>query len=655
MTRFFGILFTLALYTITVQAQKQDYFKAYGNITAADLSINTCSYEPNADAIVIFNVGKSSFERVDNGFDVIFKSLTRIKILNEAGIRHAQVEIPYYRQGEIYEQISNIKARTYTVENGIVTGISELDLKTCYDEDLKENWKVKKFALPNVKTGSIIEYTYDLRSQYHFNFRDWEFQWDIPVLYSEYEARLIPFYEYSWLVQGTQKLDVYENYEDKGQLPRQFSNIEYRDMVYRFALKNIPSFKDEEYITSKSDYILKIDFQLSGVTYPDGTKQNIMTTWPELIKDYLKQEDFGKYISKSEKLAQKMIVADSLLGKSTINIAKYIVRSTKEKFTWNGYNRQFANLSPSDLIKEKTGNSADINLWMIGALRAAGIEAYPVILSTRSHGKILSDYPFSSAFNYVVACAYVDDKAIWLDATDLYCPFTKIPIHCMNDKGLIVDKEKMAWLDLKYNKMSIKNYIITIDSIDSHQKVTILTTATDYEAIDLRNKYATNLPRLKDHLKDKLYEIDESSVTVRNATDTEKPFIYNFSFKTSTEKINDKLYISPFFAEVITSNPFKQKTRTYPIDFTFPFRTTYIATISIPAGYKVDYLPENMILDDELFNLEYTVTQSEGVLNIFFSYSAKQALYGSDKYSRVKAHYNRVVTKGNEKIVFSRK
>lgn len=493
-----------------------------------------------------------------------------------------------------------------------------------------------------------------MRSQYHFNFRDWEFQWDIPVLYSEYEARLIPFYEYSWLVQGTQKLDVYENYEDKEQLPRQFSNIEYRDMVYRFGLKNIPSFIDEEYITSKSDYILKIDFQLSGITYLDGTKQKIMTTWPELIKDYLKHEDFGKYISKSEKLAQKMIVADSILGKSPINIAKYIVHLTKEKFSWNGYNRQFANKSPSDLLKEKTGNSADINLWMIGALRAAGIEAYPVILSTRSHGRILSDYPFSSAFNYVVAVAYVDDKTIWLDATDLYCPFTKIPIHCINDKGLIVDKEKMAWLELKYNRMSTKNYVITIDSIDSHQKVNILTTATDYEAIDLRNKYATNLPRLKDHLKDKLYEIDESRVTIRNATDAEKPFIYNFSFKTSTEQINEKLYISPFFAEVITSNPFKQKNRTYPIDFIFPFRTTYIATIAIPAGYKIDYLPKNLILDDELFNLEYTVTQSEGVLNIFFSYSAKHALYSSDKYSRVKAHYNLVVTKGNEKIVFSR-
>lgn len=56
MTRFFSILFTLALYTFTAQAQKQDYFKAYGNISAADLSIVTCSYEPNADAVVILTL-----------------------------------------------------------------------------------------------------------------------------------------------------------------------------------------------------------------------------------------------------------------------------------------------------------------------------------------------------------------------------------------------------------------------------------------------------------------------------------------------------------------------------------------------------------------------------------------------------------------------
>ena len=58
----------------------------------------------------------------------------------------------------------------------------------------------------------------------------------------------------------------------------------------------------------------------------------------------------------------------------------------------------FTNKSVKDLLSSKTGNSAEINLFLAGMLNAAGIEAYPVITSTRSNGKIQSDYPFLQPF-----------------------------------------------------------------------------------------------------------------------------------------------------------------------------------------------------------------------------------------------------------------
>ncbi len=648
-----GLLLML-LVGLLAHSQNRNYFKEFGLIPQAELSMNTCSFEANADAIVLFDVGKSSFERMDNSFDVVFNRITRIKILNEAGLKHANVEIPYYQQGDIYELVKNIRARTYEIEDGKIVNVTDLDLSTCYDEKYTENWKLKKFAMPNVKAGSIIEYTYNLYSQYHFNLRDWDFQWDIPVLYSEYEVRMIPFYDYTYMLQGRNKLDIFENYEDKVSLPRQFSSIEYRDMVYRFGLKNVPSFSSEEYITSKSDYVIKIDFQMSGFTTTEGVKHLIMTTWPDLVKDYLKNEDFGKYINKCEKSAEKIIPADSVLGKPQRQIANYIVDFTKNIFVWNGVNRQFANKSAAELVKEKSGNSADINLWLTGALRAFGIEAYPVILSTRSHGKIVADYPFSSAFNFVVVCAFIDGKAYWADATDTYCQFGKIPISCINDLGLMVDKDKMKWLSLQYNDISGVNQMFVIDSVGDNQNIQVAVTASDYEAQKYRNLYATNLPKLKSDLDKKLYETIDGSLMMRNATEVAKPFVFSYKMKTRTEKINNKIYISPFIAEVLSKNPFKQNSRTYPIDFIYPVRKTFVSDITIPEGYKVDFLPENITTDDDLFSLDYSVSESDGVVHVWFSYCTKQSVYSSDKYARIKAHFERVVKKGNEKIVFSK-
>ena len=51
--------------------------------------------------------------------------------------------------------------------------------------------------------------------------------------------------------------------------------------------------------------------------------------------------------------------------------------------------------------KDKTGNVAEINLMLTAMLRYAGINANPVLVSTRSNGIAL--FPNRTAFNYVIA------------------------------------------------------------------------------------------------------------------------------------------------------------------------------------------------------------------------------------------------------------
>jgi len=639
------------LSVFALKAQKANYFEKFGKISQQEADMKDCSFDASADAVVLFDVGKSSFIRAEDDYEVEFRRITRIKVLGEGGIKYAEVEIPYYREGDIQEKVQDINARTYEIINGNITNITELDLSTCFIEKQSENWYVKKFALPNVKPGSIIEYTYTIYSQYYFNLRDWEFQWRIPVVYSEYETRMIPFYEYTYILQGRNKLDVYESYEDNLSLPRQYASLEFRDMVYKFGLKNVPAFVDEGYTTSISDYIIKIDFQLSGFTGLNGVKVEIMTTWLQLVKDYLKNEDFGKYVNKSEKSAEKMLIADSILGKTPTQVFRYVVNFAKDNFKWNENNRQFANKSPSEFTKEKIGNSADINLWLVGALRAAGLEAYPVLLSTRSHGRIYKDYPFSDSFNFVVACAYIDGKPILADATDPYTTEDDISANCLNDVGLVVDKEGLKWLSLQSAELSKLNVYFKFDSVATDPRVLVTNNASNYSAARLRNSYADDTEKLISDLNKKMYSVDNSSVKIDNTQKRSNYFSYEYTVNTKIEKLNDKLYISPFLAEVSDNNPLKQKTRTYPVDMVYPVSYTYVSEIVIPQGYKVDFLPEKSTQDDDLFGLDYSVREINGSIQVSFSYSFKHSKYQPETYGRVKAFFDRVVKKGNEKIV----
>jgi hypothetical protein len=629
----------------------QDYFADFGKLSPAELEMTSCSFDPAADAIVLLDVGKSRFVRTDNGFDVVFERITRIKILNEAGKKYAEVAIPFYQEGTIQEKVEIKKAYTYTITDGTLKKLTPLDPKTCYEEKTSENWKTRKFAMPDVQPGCIIEYNYSISSQYHFNLHDWEFQWSIPVLYSEYETRMIPFYEYTWLLQGRKTLDELKQYEDDSQLKQEFLGTTFHEMVCKFILKKIPAFTDEEFIPSREDNIIKIDFQLSAMYSLNGVKMKIMTTWPELVNDYLKHSDFGKYVKKSANGSLKALNPDSLTGKTQLQLFNYIVDYAKNNFKWNGESRQFANKSPSDLLKDKIGNSAEINLWLVGAFQEAGLEAYPLILSTRKHGKVLSDYPFSNAFNYVIAYAVADGKSVLADATDPYCPNGRISIQCMNDKGLLVDKKNMKWLSLQSPSISVLNTSIKIDSVGKSQYAAVVINASDYEALSYRNKYADDpVPVLAD-LSKKMYQVDDASLKFRNPLERSRPYSYMYRLINKSEIISNKIYIKPFLNEVFTENPLKQKTRTYPVDMTYPVKRTYQSEIVIPEGYKVEFLPGKSSQSDELFELDYTASQNGNSINVSLTYTFKKTVYPPEEYTRVKAMFDKIVKKGSEKIV----
>jgi hypothetical protein len=648
---FFLILFLAGF----MQLQAQNYFEQLGKITPEQIAMKSCSFDPTAGAVVLFDVGKSSFVRTENGYDVLFHRVTRIKILNESGISYAKVEIPFYQEGNIQEEVEITQAKTFTIVDGNLTKITTLDPKTCYEEKTSENWKVKKFAMPDVQPGSIIEYDYTILSQYHFNLRDWEFQWDIPVLYSAYEVWMIPFYEYAWIVQGRNSFDEYAAYKDESSFEKDFYGAKFHEMVYKFGLKNIPAFVDEEYSTSREDDIIKLDFQLSAVTHTDGVKINIMTTWPQLVNDYLKNDDFGRYIKKSRNSASKILDPDSLNGKTQLQKFNFIVDYAKDNFKWNHENSQFANKSPSDLQKDKTGNSASINLWVVGALQEAGIEAYPVVVSSRQHGKIQSDYPFSSAFNSVVVCATVDDKLVLADATDPFCPTSKISIQYMNDKGLLIDKANMKWINLQSPAVSGLTTNIKIDSIGKELKAQIVVTAQDYEALTYRNKYADNQERMLSNLSKKMYQVEDSSLKFRYPLDRAHLYTYMYSLKKKSEIINNKIYIQPFLNEIFDENPLKQKIRSYPVDMTYSLHRLYHSEIVIPEGYKIEFLPESGSQNNELFGLEYSSSQNGKSIIVSFSYTFKKSVYSPKEYSSIKFFFDRVVKKGSEKIVLVRK
>lgn len=646
------ILFTFVFIISQTLIKAQNFSREYGVIGKAEIELKQYEPDKTAEAVVLFDIGKSHFIIVDGSFEIVYERSTRIKIFSEAGVKWADIEIPFYREGSIFERVTDITAMTYNYENGNLKK-SEFNSANIYEEKINDSWSVKKITMPDVKPGSIIEYKYQVQTQFKFNLADWNFQWKIPVVYSEYEVKMIPFYEYVWLFQGASKFDTQISEKEKG-LSSRFGGIEYNDMIHKYIMKDIPAFNNEEFITSINDYIMKIDFQLSKINYTNGASAAIMTTWPNLIKEFEKHENFGKYIKKSEKLASGVLDLDALIEKPENDKFNDILNFVKQNYSWNKIDGKYASKSANDFLKDKYGNSADINLFTIGLLNAAGIDAYPVLISTRDHGKIKGTHPFSHLFNYVLILSNIDGKNIITDATQIYYSNYRIPPRCINDYGLIIDREQENWVNLQFKSPSYLQTDLSIIIGESDINAKIQATATEYYASYFRSNYGKDIEKIVKNLKEDNENPIDSTIVVKNQDNIDLPYILKYDLSTAKELINDKIYISPFLNFPISNNPLNQKTRTYPIDMTYPTQKLYNSTIQIPKGFKVDYLPENVKIGNELFELEYTLTNTDNEIKVSFNYYFKNSVYEANDYDKIKFYFKEIIKKGNEKIVLSR-
>ncbi|HEY4787323.1 MAG TPA: DUF3857 domain-containing protein [Bacteroidales bacterium] len=636
------------------EASAQNFTHDFGKYSLEEFQMNKYDKDPSSEAVVIYDIGLSHFDRTDEGFQLVFERKTKIKIFTKAGLRWAQFEIPFYIGEDREEIISDLAGNTYNYEKGLVL-TTPLNTKNTFDEKTSEHWRVKKFAMPDVKEGSVIEVKYKITSPYFFNFRSWAFQNKIPVIYSEYKTKMIPFYEYRYILQGANKFDAFNSYVDQG-LPNQFRSISYQDMVYEFIMENQPAFKDEKFITSAEDYIVKIDFQLSTFHRPDGVNVKYMTTWPKLIQDMLDEDAFGKYYKSCLRSGKEINDTMKLAQRSAREKAEIIDRYVKLNFNWNGNEDKLASKTLKDFLKTKTGNSADINLYLAGLLNAAGVEAYPVIISTRDHGKIKVDYPFHHFFNYVVVIIKIDDKYLFLDATESLAQFAEVPPRCLNDKGLIINKAKTEWATFGSQKVSIveNNIDLKLSGQTDTASVSFKINANGYNALSMRRIYLRNPANLKKELMSNTLTLKDS-IKTNNLYQIEKPFEVSFNANVIPEKVEDKILISPFCDIPISENPLKQPYRTYPIDMVYKNGQRYVTTIHIPDGYKLITKPANLTVNNNQVEIQYLTEQPDNnSIKITGYYVFKKDMYDSSEYNYIKGYFAKIVDKFNEKIVLAK-
>lgn len=669
----------LGLAGLPVFLYAQDKAKArFGKITPADFTLpHAAIIDSNANAVILTDAGSTHFVGNKLGwFSYVFIKHIRIKIIDQKAIDLGTVRIRQYFNDDREEKADNISASTYNIENGNVVE-TKLGKNEIFEEKTDKYHTEKKFTLPAVKEGSIIEYSYTLTSNEVFDIPTWEFQSpEYPCLWSDYEVIIPQLLGYVTVAHG-----IHEYAVDKGEMGSEIYRIQQKNdnggyasteqsldvnastIKHHWVMKDIPAFHVENYISSPDNYIDRIEFQLSKTYSGEGAKEehNVMNTWPKATEELLNKEDFGKPLSEDNFWLENIL--NEMVGNAQdqLDKAKAIYYYVSSHFTCTSYYSAFITTTLKDVLQKRSGRVGEINLLLIAMLRKASIPADPVIMSPREMGFNMDSYPVMGKLRYVIARVKIDGHVYYLDASHRQLGFGQLPGDCYNGNAHIISATDTGVVNL------------SADSLNDKRTTLVLIVNSDSGGIEGSYQSTLEYPGSYE-LRERVSELGEkgyfskiqtsfgedlqiSHTGIDSLHKPEMPVKVHYDFRLNQASGSDLYYFNPLLAEAYRTNPFTAVERKYPVEMPHAIDHTYILNMQLPKGYIVDELPKSTKValngDEGLF--EYLISSDGNGIQMRVRMRLNKANFGPEDYSSLRDFYGYIVKKESEQIVLKKK
>ncbi|MFK8005186.1 MAG: DUF3857 domain-containing protein [Saprospiraceae bacterium] len=640
----FSFLLLLVLTFPTIIFSQKDPIR-FGKFSKTEKAIQKTELDPDANAVILCDFGEIDFR----GHSVEITRHTRIKILNKKGVDQANIVLPYFFKDN-NERIFKVKAQTINIADDGKLEKIKVEKKDIYTVDISENWKEKRFTFPNVKVGSIIEYSYTKKSESVVSLEEWTFQNSLPTLKSHLNVLVGNNLDYKIVYNGNRLIKKYGNKDSNS-----------------WSLENLPPLKEEPYCPNPKDYIESIRFQLAGYKrYSAGGSEyvHLMTSWDKLAIDLLNHQNF-KDILNRKRNANKMILQIIDEDDEPLERVKKIYSFVQNEIDWNGKYRLFPESKFSTILEQKRGSSSEINLCLVRLLKSAGLDANPLIISTKGNGIITKSYPLYNQFNHILAQVKIGEKDILMDAISKYRPYNLLGKNDLKHEGFLLHKSDARWIEISY---PLKTRTVIVNNLKfENDKMKIITSYAffEHEAVDYRRKFHQEKGKksfITTYLQmtDDENEIVLDSFTVKNSHELGKPFSVTCYYTQTSEDLleADIIYLDPFIKKHLEKNPFVNPIRYLPVDFILPSSEKYIYNLLIPDGFELAEIPKSIKFSTESKKISYTYAFSQisgENLQLSSNYKISSPLIYPNEYGDLRELFNKMMGLQATQLVLKRK
>ena len=622
-----GMLSTLGLLGMQFAAA-EDWIPA----SSEELHETRVPEAPGAPAVFLYRQVDRDDSRYSESIYV------RIKILTEAGLNYANVEIPFVQGAE---RISSIRARTIRPDGSVVHFNG-----TAYEKPIVKSDRVKymskTFTLPEAEIGSILEYRYEHFLPYGWVYDShWILSQDLFTRHARFSLIPNPSFTVIWswphgLPPGTDSPKM-----EHGKI--------------HLEAHNIPGVVSEEYMPPEDEVRFRVDF----IYDPERMARNDpVSFWKVHGKGlYKKVQAFCDKRSAMEKaVAQITAPGDS----PDTKLRKLYARVQRiHNLTYSSVAEREARQEKPESIHtvedvwSKGYGTAEQITWLYLALaRAAGVDARPVIISTRDRYFFDHRLMNQTELNSEIVLAKLEGKDLYLEPAVPFNPFGMLPWYETTVEGLCLDQSGGVWLrtpqsvaaDSRIERRGAFKFVS--GTLAGKLTVTYTGLEASWRRLDERSEDDVARARfLEEDLEGYIPTGVHAKLT--NSPDWEgwdTPLVaeYDLEIPGWAASAGHRALLPLGIFSAAEKHTFEHATRVHPLSFEYCYQHVDDVTIDVPQPWTFESIPGPTLVDFKGMVFEESAQTRQRSLHLTRELTLNVSLVGVQAYDAVRQFYQTV-------------
>lgn len=586
----------------------------------------------------------------------------RLKVLTEKGKDRASVEIPYDAK---YVGVTDIKARAIAPD-GTITPFTGKAFNSTIVKAQGVRYLAKTFSLPNVQVGSIIEWKYTEYWDDYLFAPHWVVQDDLLTKHAKFS--FIPMFKSGYTItdrRGDIKDRVY--YTLIG-LPENTAIKTTVNNRMELELNDIPAFEEEEF--APPDDVLKMRVNFYYGTEKMGKPQEF---WKNEGKYWNKEVDkFAGHSGGVAAAVSRTVNPTDTADQKARKIYAYVQKIKNLTFTDNeGAVEEFLSRESrekrtvDDVLEKNEGYRDEIARAFWAMARAANLQAYMMRVADRDEYFFQQSVPNPGQLTSEIVIVVVDGKETFVDPGTPLCPFGHLKWQHTSTHGIRQTADGSVALvptpEANYKEAISKRVGNITISEDGSAKGSIGIGWTGEEALvhklrGLRTDAAGRKKELEDNLKAMLPNgATVQLVSADGWEDVEKQLSATFKVEIPSyaSPAGKRMLVPTDLFESRNRQPFSHGERKQPVYFNFPYYLMDETTITFPAAFQMENLPQvsPVRTDYSIYTLTH-MAQGNSV-KISRTYAMAGIAFHQEEYANLRKFFGAVNAGDSQPLVLT--